>query len=79
MLPALRTIDLSKNNISRLRGLEQIESLKFLNMSLNNIRKIIVKLMGFNLGENGMSFVKGFGRGYWGYWDLWNSCGTLSY
>ena len=40
MMPALRTVDLSKNNIQRLRGLEQIDSLKFLNMSLNNVRKI---------------------------------------
>jgi Leucine-rich repeat (LRR) protein len=36
----LRTLDLSKNSISKLRGLETIDSLKFLNMSLNNIRKI---------------------------------------
>ena len=40
-MPVLRTLDLSKNSISKLRGLETIDSLKFLNMSLNNIRKII--------------------------------------
>jgi protein phosphatase 1 regulatory subunit 7 len=36
----LRTLDLSKNQIQRLKGLESIESLKFLNMSMNAIRKV---------------------------------------
>jgi Leucine-rich repeat (LRR) protein len=39
-LPVLRTLDLSKNQISHLKGLETIQTLKFLNMSLNNIRKV---------------------------------------
>jgi len=39
-MPVLRTLDISKNNISKLKGLELIESLKFLNMSLNNVKKI---------------------------------------
>ena len=39
-LPVLRTLDLSKNQISKLRGLETIESLKFLNISMNNVKKI---------------------------------------
>jgi len=36
----LRSLDLSKNGISSLKGLETIESLKFLKLSLNNISKI---------------------------------------
>jgi Leucine-rich repeat (LRR) protein len=36
----LRTLDLSRNTIQRLRGLENLEHLKFLNLSLNNISKV---------------------------------------
>lgn len=39
-MPVLRALDLSKNQISRLKGLETIESLKSLTMSLNNVSKI---------------------------------------
>lgn len=40
-LPYLRTLDLSHNSITFLRGLEQTQSLRFLNLSLNRIEKIL--------------------------------------
>jgi Leucine-rich repeat (LRR) protein len=35
------TLDLSKNKIEKLKGLESIESLRFLNLSLNRIHKVL--------------------------------------
>lgn len=39
-MPRLKDLDLSKNHIRHLAGLQSIESLRFLNLSLNNIVKV---------------------------------------
>ena len=39
-LPFLKELDLSKNAIKHLTGLQNIESLRFMNLSLNNIVKV---------------------------------------
>lgn len=36
----LHFLDLSKNQIERLRGLEHVETLRFLHLSLNEVRKV---------------------------------------
>ena len=41
MLPHLKELDLSKNHIRHLAGLQNIDSLRFLNLSLNNIVKVL--------------------------------------
>ena len=40
-MPCLKTLDLSKNHIEYLVGLQNIDSLRFLNLSLNNIVKVL--------------------------------------
>lgn len=40
-MPFLRTLDLSRNDIRFLRGLEHVGKLRFLNLSLNRIQKIL--------------------------------------
>ena len=40
-MPCLKTLDLSKNHIEHLVGLQNIDSLRFLNLSLNNIVKVL--------------------------------------
>lgn len=40
-MPNLRTLDLSRNNIKYVRGLEHLSTLRFLNLSLNQISKIL--------------------------------------
>ncbi len=40
-MKVLRTLDLSKNEIVKLRGLEKIESLRFLTLALNQIEKVV--------------------------------------
>ena len=40
-LPFLKELDFSKNHIKHLTGLQNIESLRFLNLSLNNIVKVL--------------------------------------
>ena len=37
----MRTLDLSKNQITFLRGLENCDNLRFLNLALNNISKVL--------------------------------------
>ena len=39
-MPVLNRIDLSKNQISKLKGLESTLSLRFLNLALNNVAKV---------------------------------------
>lgn len=40
-MPNLRTLDLSRNNIKYVRGVEHLSTLRFLNLSLNQISKIL--------------------------------------
>ena len=40
-LPFLKELDLSKNMIKHLTGLQNIESLRFMNLSLNNVVKVL--------------------------------------
>ena len=39
-LPNLKTLDISKNQISKLKGLNRTDSLRFLKVQLNTISKI---------------------------------------